>query len=269
MQYQAIDNFYPRAADLRAVFDRKFADPLRTHSERFVWDYWHVPGQFSHLRTPAFHYFPKQKYEAFHRYLVRWGRDYLGCHDISPPWLSCYIDGCRQEVHKDVPHGPLAFVFSLTPKNPRFTGGETFIQRPRARIEALFNRLTLFNPSLPHGVREVRGTRDPREGRLVIHGWFVQPRPYWIGPLCAQDVMAGISAIQKNAVFHARDSGLISLQIHITKTGTVAQAKPLFKTLSARDHKQIPRLLSHINKLQFPPKKRPTRLVLPLVITAI
>lgn len=29
---------------------------------------------------------------------------------------------------------------------------------------------TVFDPRFPHGVREVRGTRDPLKARLVIHG---------------------------------------------------------------------------------------------------
>ena len=109
-----VDGFAPEATALRAVFDDRFADPRSTRADRFVWDYWHVPGQYTALRTPAWTYFPRALYDAFHRRLVAWGRATLGCHDISPPWLSCYVDGCRQELHGDLPHGPWAFVFSLT-----------------------------------------------------------------------------------------------------------------------------------------------------------
>ena len=38
------------------------------------------------------------------------------------------------------------------------------------RVPALFNRLTVFDPRFPHGVKQVHGTRDPRKGRLVLHG---------------------------------------------------------------------------------------------------
>ena len=109
-----VDGFAPEAAALRRTFDDRFADPRSTRADRFVWDYWHVPGQYTALRTPAWTYFPARIYEAFHRRLVAWGRERLGCHDISPPWLSLYVDGCRQELHGDLPHGPWAFVFSLT-----------------------------------------------------------------------------------------------------------------------------------------------------------
>ena len=125
-----VDRFAPEAEALRATFDERFAEPRSTRADRFVWDWWHVPGQYTALRTPAWTYFPKRVYEAFHRRLVAWGRETLGCHDISPPWLSLYIDGCRQELHGDLPHGPFAFVFSLTHWRGRvFTGGETLLVR--------------------------------------------------------------------------------------------------------------------------------------------
>lgn len=34
-------------------------------------------------------------------------------------------------------------------------------------VEPRFNRLTVFDPRFPHGVRPVGGTRDPLKGRLV------------------------------------------------------------------------------------------------------
>lgn len=34
-------------------------------------------------------------------------------------------------------------------------------------VEPHFNRLTVFDPRFPHGVRPVGGTRDPLKGRLV------------------------------------------------------------------------------------------------------
>ena len=56
----------------------------------------------------------------------RFGEDRLGCSRVSEPWLSFYVDGCRQELHADVPQGPWAFVFSLTRWDERpFEGGET------------------------------------------------------------------------------------------------------------------------------------------------
>lgn len=258
MHYLIVDDFYPKAKPLREIFDRRFADPLVAHTERFVWDFWHVPGEFTHLRTPAFHYFPKKEYEAFHRFLVRWGRENLGCHDISPPWLSCYVQGCKQELHQDQPHGPLAYVFSLSRKG--FKGGETFIQRPRTLIPPKFNRLTLFNPSLVHGVREVKGTMDPRHGRLVIHGWFVQPRPFWTGPLTVENVGEGLDG---GLMGLPEASGLLSLRLKIGKTGRVQSQKVLVNTLNVPSA----RVLRVTENLQFADKKKGSVLTLPLIFS--
>jgi hypothetical protein len=261
--YQIHDDFSPYALRLRRHFDREFRDPLQGHAGRFVWDYWHVPGEYTNLRTPAFHYFPRPLYEKFHRHLVEWGRLHLGCHDISPPWLSCYLTGCRQERHVDRPHGPLAFVFSLTNWEARvFRGGETFL--PKKRIAPEFNRLTVFNPSLPHGVREVRGTNDPREGRLVIHGWFVNPRPFWAGPLTAEQVGEsldhGLGAVVGGLEL---GEGLISLRLSITPAGRVRTVKPLINTLVGARH--VRTLEKRLANLHFPRRRSGTRLTLPLI----
>jgi len=106
--------FEQEAEALRRTFDERFADPRSTRGDRFAWDWWHVPGQYTALRTPAWTYFPKGAYRRLHQGLALWGRRTLGCHDVSPPWLSCYVEGCRQELHGDLPHGPFAFVLSLT-----------------------------------------------------------------------------------------------------------------------------------------------------------
>jgi hypothetical protein len=206
-----VDGFLPpdpsapgSALGLRAVFDAHHDDPRRTHAYRFVWDYWHVPNQYTLLRTPAADYFPARDFAALERRLGAYARDELGCAGVTPVWLSCYVEGMRQELHADVPHGPWAFVLSLTRWDERtWTGGETLILKPEtldywsgfdadATVERgslvelvppKFNRLTVFDPRLPHGVPVVEGVRDPSQGRLVLHGWFNEPEPSLRGAL--------------------------------------------------------------------------------------
>jgi hypothetical protein len=262
LQYQIFDRFYPKASELRKVFDTRFAHPLHSKPERFQWDYWHVPGEYTLLRTPAYTYFPTTTYERFHRYLVNWGRQNLGCHDISPPWLSCYIEGCRQEPHQDVPHGPLAFVYSLTPPRRKFSGGETFLKSPRARISPEFNRLSVFNPAIVHGVRPVRGTHDPRHGRLVIHGWFVNPRPFWLGPLRIEDVREAVESGLAGGEL-PQGKGLLSLRLKIAKTGKVERVGVLVNTLSLQ--KDTTKFLDRIGTLKFHPRNAASTLTLPLI----
>ncbi len=260
--------YFKKAGELRRVFDSNFADPLKVHSQRFVWDFWHVPNEYSLLRTPANHYFPIRLYERFHRQLVSWGRENLGCHDISPPWLSLYIDGCFQNPHVDIPHGPLAFVYSLTNWEKRkFSGGETFLQSPRVRIPARFNQLLVFDPSVKHGVQKIKGSRDPREGRLVMNGWFVQPRPFWEGALTIRQVEEFFSEGLNPIVAQGLNlgSGFLSMRLEISKTGQVRQIQVLCNTLKKGRSKDLEYLLKSLTQIRFRPKTTSAKLTVPLI----
>lgn len=287
-----VDRFAPEARALRDVFDERFAEPRSTRADRFVWDYWHVPGQYTHLRTPAWTYFPRALYRKFHERLVAWGRATLGCHDISPPWLSLYIDGCRQELHGDLPHGPWAFVFSLTPQPRAFCGGDTLLVRDEVldfwsdfasvrsveepevlrAIEPAFARLVAFDPRIPHGVREVRGTQDPRAGRLVIHGWFVQPRPFVEGPLRTAALAARIDELDVGALLGALPiAGMLALAFDVDARGRVQRTAVLSDTtrVPAADEPERKRVVRRIRdaiaRWDFGRQRRASRVTLPLV----
>lgn len=286
-----VDGFAPEAERLRGVFDERFAEPRRARGDRFVWDWWHVPGQYTHLRTPAWTYFPRGLYEQFHRRLVAWGRQTLGCHDISPPWLSCYVDGCRQELHGDLPHGPWAFVFSLTRWRGRvFSGGETLLVRDEVldfwhdfrstraveerelvrAIEPKFGRLVAFDPRIPHGVREVTGTRDPRQGRLVVHGWFVQPRPFIQGPLPARALVARTEELGA-VVGDLPVAGLLSLAFGVDRRGAVTGVRVLSDTtrVTGADERErgrmVRRVRATVGAWRFGAQRGASRVTLPLV----
>jgi hypothetical protein len=288
-----VDRFAPDASALRRVFDERFAEPRSTRADRFVWDWWHVPGQYTALRTPAWTYFPRRLYEQFHRSLVAWGRETLGCHDISPPWLSLYVDGCRQELHGDLPHGPWAFVYSLTNWRGRaFAGGETLLVRDEVldfwhdfrsvraveehellrAVEPRFDRLTVFDPRIPHGVRTVSGTRDPREGRLVIHGWFVQPRPFVRGPLSVKTLEAQIAALDVGALLGDLPiAGMLALAFDVDRRGSVHHARVLSDTTrvphaNERDRARlVRRLRQSVATWKLGKQRGPSHVTLPLV----
>lgn len=294
--FRIVDRFAPEAESLREVFDQRFADPRVAHGHRFVWDWWHVPGQYTALRTPAWEYFPKPLYERVHRRIVAWGREHLGCHDISPPWLSCYVEGCGQQLHGDLPHGPWAFVLSLTRWKGRvFRGGETLIARDEVldfwrdfvsersveepdvlhAVEARFNRLTVFDPRIPHGVRPVTGTHDPREGRLVLHGWFVQPRPLVEGPLTGAQLQRAIDRVGERIAPWLDGSlpvaGLLSLGLRVATTGEVKAVKVLSDTtrVSGADEPARRRFVRAVvaawSEQRFAKQKGPSKVTLPMV----
>lgn len=296
MRLLVVDRFASEARALRSHFEDRFAEPRRATADRFVWDLWNVPGQYTALRTPAWEYFPKKIYEAFHQRLVWWGRRTLGCHDVSPPWLSCYVNGCEQRLHGDLPHGPVAFVFSLTNWNKRtFRGGETLLMRDEPldfwrgfvsaraveepelldEVPARFNRLVAFDPRIPHGVRRVDGSMDPVEGRLVIHGWFVQPRPFIEGPLPQKALSSAIERVTEAIAPELEGglplAGLLSLGFQVTPAGQVTSLRTLADTTrTVPEAAQVRRRLlllarKALQKHVFPRRSLTSRVTLPLL----
>lgn len=291
-----VDRFSPSAALLREAFESRFRDPKAAQSDRFVWDFWHVPDQYTLVRTPADHFFPAKPYQAFLRDLGHWARENLGCTAITPPWLSYYIEGCEQKFHADVPHGPWAFVFSLSPKKRLFQGGETMLLRPEIlsywnnfaqassrelegvieRIEPSFNRLVVFDPRVPHGVSRVSGTMDPREARLVLHGWFTDPRPCLDGALSARQAAGpldeAVEAITREmselGLFH----GVLSLRLEVRASGEVAACRVLADTLvslSGLPESEVAKIRRFVQRrlalARFPRRTASTKITLPLL----
>ena len=85
------------------------------------------------------------------------------CQTHRPPAAprSCYINGCRQGLHADAPHGPFAFVLSLTRwEERRFSGGETLLLQPH-----VLDYWRSFDPRL--------GTELPQ----LVRGWTLANRP--------------------------------------------------------------------------------------------
>jgi len=243
------DGFFSQARKLRSLYEHRFADPLRASSDRFCWDYWFVPDQYRLLRTPAQNFFGEKAFQPFLRHLLAWGRRHLGCQMISHPWLSVYLDGSHQALHSDVPHGPWSFVYSLTPWATReFKGGETLISRPKLlryfrevrhdrsdeadaffeKIEPRMNRLTVFDPRYPHGVARVSGAEDLLKARVVIHGWFTEPRPMIEGSLSAAKVSRPLDAFAYSLIDRLRQdprsadsTGLLTLRFRVLPSGKI------------------------------------------------
>jgi hypothetical protein len=294
--YQTVDPFSRFAKGLRGEFDQKFSNPLEASASRFVWDYWHVPEQYTLVRTPAEHFFSRKLYSEFEKQLKDWGRENLGCSDTSPPWLSYYVEGCEQKLHADIPHGPWAFVFSLTNWSRRkFKGGETLMLSENVlnywdgfqnqvgleekdlwvKVPARFNRLLVFDPRIPHGVVPVSGTNDPREARLVIHGWFTQPEPQIVGPHRGRSAQIAIqkfiSDLEQNWLRDESLNGAVVLKAKINPNGKIVSTKWLANSLRSKDGRspslaQLNRaFLPLINKMYFGARKSSSQITLPLL----
>ena len=290
-EYIICENFFPGATSLRKEYSDAFADPRSTHAKRFVWDFWYQNEQYRHLRTPALDFFSDKKMQAFLKRLTLWGQENLGCSAISPPWLSYYVDGCYQSLHGDVPHGPFAFVFSLSSDSSALRGGKTLLLKERIldfwskldptlgfesgdvlhKIENKFNDLLVFDPRVPHGVEEVKGTVDPLLARVVIHGWFTEPMPFVVGALDTESIEDSLGEnLQSLFKKHPAPelSGILTLKINIAASGKVLSLKTVIDSTRGPHCDAKEKFLSAVNKIvkawSFPKARGVSQLTLPL-----
>ena len=98
----------------------------------------------------------------------------------TPPRLpchSCYVSGCRQGLHADAPHGPFAFVLSLTPwEGRRFSGGETLLLQPH--VLDYWRRFDSgVGTEMPQLVSSAAPRRPARRAAAQLHSTAVDPSP--------------------------------------------------------------------------------------------
>jgi hypothetical protein len=294
MSIHFTNNFMPLAKTLRKQFDSVQTDPH--HPSRFQWDWWHLPGRYTHLRTPAELFFEPALHTRLVETITGYARKEFGCSAISPIWLSNYVEGCEQRLHADRPHGPWAFVFSLTADFRKFRGGETVILRDEIlrfwegsaaagtlaglaegqafeedeifhKIPSSFGRLLVFDPRVPHGVSRVSGTVNPLEGRLVLHGWFTAPQPFVDGALSPKKIEPVLQGLDRRmeAFSAVTEPGTVAYRISIRANGEVSKIKRLKSSM--RESKALDRLIRHyFGSTKFPNSSGTSELTLPLTI---
>ena len=292
--YLIIDDFLPHdeAVAMRRHIDAHFADPHNHRPDRHqVWNYWHVPGLYTYLRTLPEKVIEPALVERFKRGLTIWSEYMLGLGHVAGPYLSLYVDGCEQRLHNDSANGRFGFVYSLTNDERKTTGGETLLLKegdlfrsnmgnPSAGsglldlIEPRFNRLTLFDDRMPHGVQRVEGSMNPVEGRFVLHGHISESGPMAEGPLEAAAAARAVydsigpllSDIQRKHVLH---HGPLVLKIAIEPDGSVAGIDRLVDRLARADGNSagvvVGQVIQIIRAMRFPEAEAATELTLPLL----
>ncbi|MEO0335903.1 MAG: 2OG-Fe(II) oxygenase [Pseudomonadota bacterium] len=291
-----IDNFFPSAGAMRDHYDKAFANPLKASQDRFQWDYWNVPDQYCLHRAPAHLFFPEDLYADFESALCQWGGENLGSNEISTPWISYYVHGGEQRLHADNPHGPWAYVYSLTNwSEAKFEGGLTQIlsesvldywnsaqfseglESPQLfdAVEPEFNRLCVFDPRKPHGVTRVHGSMDPREARVVLHGWFLRPQPMIDGGLEEVDISEELGAALNPALDQIDEfgsyNGYVLFHLEVPKQGGVAEVKRVLSTLraislGATEVSEVEMAMEKaLSNAEFPASEKDSVLSLPLV----
>jgi hypothetical protein len=249
--YVTVADFFDGAEEMRRAFDEHFLEP-HTHGDRHqVWNYWHVPGIYTYLRTSPERILPQGLVDRFRDALNGWAMHTLGLASQQIPWFSLYVNGCGQGIHNDSRNGQMGFVYSLTDwERRKFIGGETLLFRTenywetdRVRqegagesfyesIPARFNQLLVFDDRVIHGVQPLSGTMEPLEGRVVMHGHLSPQADYVTGGLTDEQVETPLSRARdevsavskKNA---RRMHGFLTLRLEVKADGKVSAVKTL------------------------------------------
>ncbi|HEU4404281.1 MAG TPA: hypothetical protein VFS43_03180 [Polyangiaceae bacterium] len=294
--YLVVDHFFAGAARLRAAYDARSRRRAPPAPDPAVWEYWHVPGQFSHHRTPARAFFPPDVFGAFERRLVAWASSSLGLSRLEePPWLSFFLDGEYQGIHRDTANGAFAFTYGLSrPATPAFTGGETLLARPELlaywrhgahraerghdplfdEIANRYDRLLAFDSRLPHAVRRVEGPRDPRRARVAVQGWLSAA-----GCVCPDGLEAAeLGALVNDALASASGrgpgpaglEGLVTLRVELSPRGEPRAVDEALNTLVAVEARagepaRVGRAFADLlASLRWPAPGRRARVIVPI-----
>ncbi len=281
--YTVIDDFFPEARELRAGIDAHFAEPTKHRPESHqVWNYWHVPGLYTYLRTSPEKVLPRATVERLISKLRAVSLFRYGLGEVTWPYLSLYVAGCQQGLHNDSRNGRFGYVYSLTRWDERnFLGGETLIFKEQdyfgsaaitqanaglglyELVPARFNRLLLFDDRLLHSVPRLEGTMIPQDGRFVLHG-HVSEGPVAVTGALAQRAAAAVVEEARPALERlvaeagAGLAGLVSVRLTLQGDGAVVKDEVLFDRLlptareAAAPDAAIAAVRAALGKLEFP-----------------
>lgn len=294
--YHAVPDFSPEVLSLREGIDRHFAEPYKAGRDHEVWNYWYVPDSYTYLRTSPEKVIAREVLDRFFEQLGWFATRRLGMDTVTWPFLSLYVEGCKQVLHNDSRNGAFGYVFSLTQWDQRrFEGGETLIFREQdywasgrfreegagnafyEKIPSRFNQLLVFDDRLIHGVPEVRGTTDPREGRVVLHGHMECKGVSVQGPLqplLEADGLGDLGEVlaRANASVAAeagRYHGFATIALDVAADGVVT-VRPLVQRVLGRSgpEAEVPALSDlcrNLSKLRFAPQAEPSWIAVPQV----
>lgn len=290
-RFVVVDDFLPQehSVSMRRDIDAHFSNPgnhrAATHQ---VWNYWHVPGSYTYLRTSPEKVISREKVEGFVAALRNWTAGNLGFAGVTWPYLSLYVPGCLQGLHNDSTNGRLGYVFSLTRNDRQTIGGETVLMhdrdlfrssldRPAAGtnlfdlVAPRFNRLTLFDDRIPHAVQRIDGPMDPLEGRFVLHGHISEAGAVVQGALSPEAVNERVGKLvdELRGGDHAFHGPLV-MQLEIGSSGNVQHVRPILDRLaSSSSDADLDAVrdaaLRRLREIRFPEAPVPTKANVPLI----
>jgi prolyl 4-hydroxylase len=289
------DDFLPvgEAEALRKHVERHFSQPHQHRpSTHQVWNYWHVPQLYTYLRTLPEKLIPHELCTSFHDTLSAWARETLGMPTVTWPTLSLYVNGCWQGLHNDSGNGRFGYVYSLTPDTVRHRGGETMLLREgdlfrdnlsRSAagsglydlIAPRFNRLTVFDDRIPHGVQRIEGSMEPLDGRIVLHGHIREAQAVVRGPLTPEAVSAALAPLTEAALAadgtdSAQWHGPLTVRLNVSANGSVEGVRLLVDRVAKADGASavdlVEDLLGRLASARLPSADGPSEAIVPIML---
>jgi hypothetical protein len=106
-------------------------------------------------------------------------------------------------------------------------------------IPPSFNRLTVFDPWIPHGVRPAHGTMDTLRSRVVLHGWFGYPSPIVSksleAELSAETLDSARAVLEHKLKPFDQVTGVVTGRLNVDGEGKVDRVRILSNTLVSKD----------------------------------
>ena len=143
------------------------------------------------------------------------------------------------------------------------------------QIDPTFNRLTVFDSRLPHGVAMVHGPTNPTQSRLVMHGWFTNPTFSARGPITEQHAAERVQqSVEQLGTSLARRldavEGAIIAKLQVEPNGRTSRVELLTNTLESMSPDTSPRdqvtaaLRDQLRSLHFDKANQPTTMLVPI-----
>src|SRR5450631_72740 len=83
--FHVVPGFMPDVAPMRASLERFFDEPAKAGPRHQVWNYWHVPGSYTYLRTSPEKAIEPALVDAFVQRLREFAWVRLGMDMVLPP----------------------------------------------------------------------------------------------------------------------------------------------------------------------------------------
>jgi hypothetical protein len=178
-------DFWDQARKLRNQFDQKMIHSQSADPNENPLTYVCCENEYQFLGATAERVFDGELIFEFLDTLRAWAQNNLKTYHASTPRIHIYVGGSHRHLAKDAVEIRWHYVFCLTPDQSRVrpiklsleSASDGVLQNGLgvstvANIRLKFNELLVHDAARPYGIREIRGSMQPRHGMLLLDGYL-------------------------------------------------------------------------------------------------